>query len=128
MTTLTFNCGQSMNSSPTISLNIWQKIKTNPASHMVALATGLAIALILILIICGCKWWINHRVSSPGRTTPVPYLPVLGPSLDMTRLPTQMKIENQFRPQPYARTPGTPERYLSSPYPLNNLPRRLDTY
>ena len=120
MTTLTINCRQSMDSSPTMSMNIWQRIKANPTSHMLALATGLAIAAVLTVVICGCKWWLKRRTRSSRERIPVPYPPVYEPSLNINRPLAPVIRENRILPHTYSRIPMIPERYSSLPYPLNN--------
>ena len=118
-----------MNSSPTISLNIWQTIKANPASHMVALAAGLVIAVILIIIICVCKWWFNQRNRSSRQTTSASLVPVYGPLLNINKQPLSNVNEYQFTPKFHQQPPMIPRGYSSLQYPINNsnLTGRMDT-
>ena len=117
MSTITFNCRNFMNCNPEVSLNVWQTIKANPASHMVALAAGLGIALILIIVICTCKWWIKRRSKPLRQGASTPYLPVVSPPPHMGRIETPVIWEDQYTSQSY---PGShiPRTPCQKTYPL----------
>ena len=129
MSTTIINCRSFMNSQISTSVNIWQQIKLSPASHMVALATGLAVAVVLTLVICGCKRWLNRRSRSSWQPVPTPCSPVYGLPLSMNSPLAPVARENQNLPQFYSKIPMIPERYSSLPYPLNykNSFVRVDT-
>ena len=106
---ITFNCRQFLNSNPEMSLNMWQTIEANPASHMVALATGFGIALILTMVICVCKWQMRKRSRPKRQLVSTQYLPAISPSPNLSRAEAPTSWENQSTSQFY------PETYIPRP-------------